>query len=177
MKTSKIVNTVNTRQFITIIFAVLAAQVSSSVQAQIAGEVREGKIVIVASEPTELAGVDLISANDLLVPVPEDVGSAPFAFFLANTSGQVTWGNLGSSVTLDGEWETGAGYLGDDPATDLTASWGSGVQPVSFPVNNVPEPTTALLSIFGVLGFLGFRARRDDSLSQKFGRQVSKEAT
>ena len=174
MKTSKFTRTMDkARQLLAISFAIVVALVGSSVEAQITGEVRDGKVVVIATEPTELAGVDLISANELLVPVPEDVGADPFSFFLANNSGQVTWGNLGSGVTLDGEWETGAGYLGDDPLTDLTASWGSGAEPVAFPVNNVPEPATALLSIFGVLGFLGFRARRGTQVRS----QIFKEAT
>jgi|GEM_PF-3240664 len=173
MKTTQIAGlTTKAMQRLTISFTVLAALVGI-VEAQISGEVRDGNVVVIASEPTELAGVDLISANQLLVPVPEDVGSAPFSFFLANTPGQITWGNLGSAVTLDGEWETGAGYLGDDPATDLTASWGSGAEPVAFPVNNVPEPSTVLLLVFGVMGFLGFRARRGPRIRS----QVFKEAT
>ena len=83
-------------------------------------------------QPIRVAGVDLQSAEGLLVPVPDPPGPAPFTFFLANTPNQITWGNLGSTVLIDGVFETEAGYLGDPTSGDLLAFWGDGATPVSF---------------------------------------------
>lgn len=156
-------------------------------QAQVTGEIRDGKIVVIATEPVAAAGLDLISAGGLMVPVPDPPGASPFTFFLSNTPNQITWGNLGSTVTFDGEFATNAGYTGDDPAGDLTAAWGNGPTPVAFPVTGaavveppvvtppvvtppvtppvgnetIPEPTAGLLSVFAALGVLGFRRRRN----------------
>ena len=124
--------------------------------AQVAGTVNEDGIIVISGNGEEAAGVDINSAGGHLVPV--DGGAAPFAFFLSNTANQITWGNLGTAVTLEGEWVTGAGYTGDDPAGDITATWGSGVTPVAFPVTGgtpveppsevIPEPATGILAAF-----------------------------
>ena len=138
-------------------------------QAQVTGEIRDGKIVVIASEPVEAAGLDFQSPAGRLVPVPDPPGASPFTFFLSNTANQITWGNLGSSVTIDGELATEAGYTGD-PTGDLELFWGDGATPVAFPVSVggpvtppnevVPEPASGALAAFAVLGMLGFRRRR-----------------
>ena len=123
-----------------------------------------GFIVVTASSPVEAAGLDFQSAGGLLVPVPEATGAAPFTFFLSNTVNQITWGNLGTTVTIEGQLTTAAGYSGtqaDLDAGDLTTFWGNGPEPVAFPTGEiVPEPASGMLAIFAVLGFLGFRKRR-----------------
>ena len=108
--------------------------VASISQAQVTAEVREGTVVIFAAEPVEASGLDFMSPAGRLIPVPDPPGSSPFTFFLTNTSNQITWGNLGSTVTLDGAFNTQAGYTGD-PVGDLTAAWGDGPTPVNIPVS------------------------------------------
>ena len=134
----------------------------------LAGSINEdGFIVLSASESLAVAGIDLQSAAGNLVPISDEVGSAPFAFFLSNTPNQITWGNLGSTVTLEGDFVTGAQYNGDDPAGDLTAFWGDGPTPVAFAIGAaggvapvVPEPSGISLASLALLGLLGLRTRR-----------------
>ena len=131
----------------------------------------DGFVVLTANEPIEAAGIDLQSAAGNLIPVSEEIGSLPFTFFLSNTPNQITWGNLGSTVTLDGDFVTGAGYNGD-PEGDLLGFWGNGATPVAFaitagtaapvvPGNEViPEPNAISLAWFAMVGLLGLRNRR-----------------
>ena len=132
----------------------------------------DGTIRIVADGVINAAGLDMRSEGGHLVPVPDSVGAAPFTFFLANTSNQITWGNLGTIVTFDGEWVSGARYTGPDPENDLMLAWGFGAVPVSFPAAFsgavdavdptdpvVPEPSSSLLLICGLLGITLGRRR------------------
>ena len=122
---------------------VFVAATSMVAQAQVSGEIRDGLIVVIAETPIEAAGLDFQSAGGNLVPVPDPPGSMPFTFFLSNTANQITWGNLGSTVTIDGELATQAGYTGD-PTGDLTTFWGDGPTPVEFtttlPGGGDPDP-------------------------------------
>jgi hypothetical protein len=114
---------------------------------------QDGSISVLSTEPIDASGIDIQSAGGHLVPVEGD--ASPFAFFLSNTPNQITWGNLGTTSTIDGEWWTGAGYNGPDPLNDLTLAWGNGATPVAFAVlgtsngdftsPTVPEPTAGLL--------------------------------
>jgi len=99
---------------------------------EVVGELRDGKLVVIASD-LKVAGIDLVSEKGLLVPVP-DGDPAPFAFFLSNTANQITWGNLGSTFTIDGELVTEAGYTGDPTSGDLRAAVGIDSTPVYFSV-------------------------------------------
>ena len=131
-----------------LVFAFVLLGASTTGQAQlVTGEVREGLISVFASQPVETAGLDFQSAAGRLIPVPDPPGASPFTFFLSNTRNQITWGNLGSTVTLDGAFNTQAGY-GGDPAGDLEAFWGDGPNPVSIPclLYTSPSPRDATLS-------------------------------
>jgi len=108
-------------------------------QAQVTGEVRDGTVVLFASEPVAAAGLDFVSPAGRLTPVPDPPGASPFTFLLSNTANQITWGNLGSTITIDGSFNTNAGYVGD-PAGDLTAAWGMGPTPVNIPISLVGDP-------------------------------------
>ena len=108
----------------------------AALSAPLTGVLRDGEIVLISSEPVEAAGLDFQSALGLIEPVPDAMGAAPFTFFLSNTPSQITWGNLGSTVTIDGELATGAGYLGDPTSGDLRLFVGIGATPVEFPVTN-----------------------------------------
>jgi|GEM_PF-4006108 len=98
-------------------------------QAEIHGGVLDGKIVLLSDAPVETNGIDLQSAAGVLVPVPDPPGAGPFTFFLSNTPNQITWGNLGSTTTIDGDWKTEAGYTGDPETGDLVGFWGDGASP------------------------------------------------
>jgi len=118
------------------------------------GIIVDGRIVLRTDQPIQVAGVDLQSAAGLLVPVPDPPGAAPFTFFLANTPNQITWGNLGSTVLIDGVFETEAGYTGDPTTGDLQAFWGDGPTPVAIGfaildsvADNVPPPVDPLAPV------------------------------
>jgi|GEM_PF-5908495 len=84
------------------------------------------------------AGLDFTSAGGNLVPVAGDPASAaPFTFFLSNTANQVTYGNLGNSVTFaDGSTtELSVGAVAG--ADDILAAWGDGPNPVNFQVSEM----------------------------------------
>ena len=93
--------------------------------------------------------------------VPSD-DPAPFGLLLSKTPNKVTYGNLGPGVKLGGgaSFVSTTGFSGSDPNVEVSASWGKGVEPVSFPVTVVPEPATGLMAAFGLLGLLGIRRRR-----------------
>ena len=89
------------------LLVVMLAAVSAN--AQVSGVVNADGFIEITGNGQEAAGIDLISAGGLLVPIPGN-DAAPFTFLLANTPGQITWGSLGSTVTIDGTLVTGAGY-------------------------------------------------------------------
>ena len=75
-----------------------------------------------------------------LVPVSDPLGASPFTFLLANTPNQITLGNLASTVTIDGELVTEAGYTGDAAAGDLRTFFGDGLTAVEFFATNDGTP-------------------------------------
>ena len=78
---------------------------------------------IVLNGSADILGLEFTSQEGLL---DGGTNESPFGFFLSNTPERVTLGVLGAAnaVRLDGELTLAVGYTGDDPATDLTASWG-----------------------------------------------------
>lgn len=127
-----------------LVFVVLGLS-STVLQAQIATYNASGNLVIIAPIPLEAAGLDIISFEGLLEPVP-DGDAFGFTFLLSNTNFQVTAGNLGTTTTLSGVVELPVVYNrtpGVRPAQDLLISWGNGPTPVEIPV--VP-PLLLLLS-------------------------------
>lgn len=117
------------------LFALLAtfALATSSVHAQsLTGSypAAGGPITVTSSGGVvEAAGLDFQSSNDGLIPtggVP-----APFAFLLSDTASQVTYGNLGSTVSIDGDLTLSVGAT---TGAEIEASWGMGAVPVTFPV-------------------------------------------
>ena len=103
-------------------------------------EIRDGKIVVITSAPVQAAGLDFQSAAGRLVPVSDPLGASPFTFLLANTPNQITLGNLASTVTIDGELVTEAGYTGDAAAGDLRTFFGDGLTAVEFFATNDGTP-------------------------------------
>lgn len=113
---------------------------------QLSGEIRDGKLVVIASQSTEVHGVDLISQNSLLEPIPSDAGASPFQLMLSNSPRQITWGNLGAGVRLHGEWATQAGYTGTD-VSELKSTWGKGANILDLPITIVQSDVTTNPSV------------------------------
>ena len=85
------------------------------------------QIALVGNE--KIAGVDLLSKNGHLVPVPQQTGAAPFTFLLSNTNKQITYGTLGRQIPVGGEMILSARYTGNKDEKDLVVMWGIGPQP------------------------------------------------
>lgn len=97
----------------------------------------------------DAAGLDFTSAAGNLVPAP-GTDASPFTFFLANTPNQVTYGNLGTSVTFADGSTTALSVGAAAGADDIAAAWGMGAEPVAFAVTAAgggdPPPISADLS-------------------------------
>ena len=102
-----------------------------------------GKISVTASGDVNAAGLDFVSPGGNLVPVDGD--ASPFTFFLSNTANQVTYGNLGNSVTFADGSTTELSVGAAAGADDISAAWGNGATPVSFEVTEMitvsPNPS------------------------------------
>jgi|GEM_PF-1589311 len=99
------------------------------------GELRDGKIVLISTEPVRAAGLDFQSVLGLLEPISDPPGPVPFTLLLSNTRNQITWGNLGSTVTIDGELVTAAGYTGDPTSGDLRLFVGIHTESIEIPLS------------------------------------------
>ena len=108
-------------------------------QSELVGLVRSGRIVLQASD-LDVQGINFESEAGLLVPIPNNDAS-PFDIALSNTNTQISLGNLGSTVRLDGELITEIRYEGTDPSSDLKATYGVEGVEVAFPVEVDATPT------------------------------------
>lgn len=113
-----------------------------------------GNISVTASGGNvDAAGLDFTSAGGNLVPAPS-TDASPFTFFLSNTANQVTYGNLGTSVTFADGSTTELSVGAAAGANDIMAAWGDGATPVAFNVNVsggpgvIPPDLTGLSPIF-----------------------------
>ena len=107
--------------------------VDPPVESDLLGVIRtDGRIVLEAND-LNVQGVNFESAAGLLVPIPNNEAD-PFDFALSNTSTQISLGNLGSTVRLDGQLITEIRYEGTDPESDLKATYGSDGVEIEFPV-------------------------------------------
>ena len=82
----------------------------------------------------QLTGLEFASESGALVPAPPGGGSAsaePFTFLLSNTPNQITYGNLGTGVTIDGSVTLMAGWDPLVATRDVEVNWGNGAVPVS----------------------------------------------
>ena len=104
----------------------------------ISGVIGEDGLLSLQGTGQSVVGVEFSSLDSLLNPVPSIDGApaspAPFTLLLSNTPNQVTLGNLGNGVTVDGSLKLPVGYNGTDPRRDLSAQWGRGAEAIDFPV-------------------------------------------
>ena len=97
----------------------------------------DGFIVLTAND-LNAQGLNFFSEGGFLVPI-SDNNTEPFDFALSNTANQITIGNLGSTVLLDGTFITNVRYIGDEPETDLSASYGENAVEVPFTIKELPS--------------------------------------
>lgn len=145
----------------------------------------DGKIVLSANPPIEAAGLDFQSPAGRLIPVPDPPGTSQFTFLLANKPTQVTFGNLGSTTTISGDFVSEAGYDGTTATAVLdllpNSSWGNGSTPASFVAGGgggvvdpatgvdpiVPEPSSGLLLAFASFGLAALRRQSNGTCSRR----------
>lgn len=111
------------------------------------------------ADPIQAGGIELVAEPGILT---QGASADPFAFFIPNSAapGNVTFGSLGTPVTIDGPVELDVAVSASAVNGDISATWGMGVTPTAFPVTTIPEPATGLMAAFGLVGLLGLRRRR-----------------
>ena len=116
------------------LFALLFAfSIACSAHAELEGffPAEGGRITVQPTGgPVEVSGIELVPTAGSLT---QGESAAPFTFFLPNSAapGNVTLGNLGSSVTFDGPITLDVVASAD---AIISATYGSGIIPVEFPV-------------------------------------------
>jgi len=122
-----------------------------------------GRIALIAGDgPVNLGGIEFVAEPGILT---QGESPAPFSFFLPNSAapGNVTLASLGTPVTVDGFLELNVFVAPNTPNGSIVASWGDGINPTGFPVVQsgvLPEPSSGLMTWFGILGLLVVRRRR-----------------
>ena len=122
--------------------AALALATSAFAQENLTGTFPEGggAITVTASGgDVNAAGIDLNSASGGLRPAGD---AAPFTFLLADTANQITYGNLGTAVTIADGASLTLTAGADAGTSDIVASWGKGATPIAFEVSeDIPVVT------------------------------------
>lgn len=102
--------------------------------------------IVLEGDGQEVVGLEFMSRQGLLVP-PTD--PAPFDFVITGTPNHVALGFLGDALTVDGQIVTGVRYSGNDPETELEATWGDPAADLfRFVVAN-PDPVAAFINSSG----------------------------
>lgn len=132
----------------------------------IVGSVNPEGMIVISGSGVDVRGLEFLSGERLLVPVPsidnEAPSAAPFQALISNTPARVTYGNLGFDVRIDGSVTLGVGYSGRNPGQDLSAVWGRGTEALPFPISvsgtpeyspfNLQEDGSALVYTEAVFG-------------------------
>ena len=138
---------------------------TNSVQGQLVAELpANGGLIgirnVIDSDVT-LDGMDFISFNSGLIPIPDSGGPEPFLFILSNTTDQITVGVLGPGVTLPAGSCTvlDAGVQAEAEFAWVWGSIGTVAQPFERveTVCAVPEPSGSLLLSFALCAMIAVR--------------------
>lgn len=107
----------------------------------------------VTNDDALIAGIDFVSQNGDLVPIPDNLSASDdgFAFFLANYENQVTFGNLGATTRFTAGTTTQLS-VGVAPNNDVGAGWGRGAYPVQIPLAPLNPGESALIGSFPLQG-------------------------
>ena len=127
----------------------------------------EQGLLVLEGTGQQISGVNIVSpSGSLLSTASGDLSSdaaGPFSFLIANNENQVSFGNLGATVTLD-EIVLPVGVDAQDLASsDLVIEIGIGADVVRLELGSqlIPEPSRLGPFIFGVLAAMGtVRSRR-----------------
>lgn len=101
---------------------ILAFSGCSAALSQLSAIVNQDNFVILKGTGEEVVALDFLSVNGLLEEIDDP---APWELLIANTDFNVAFGNLGPAVVIDGDLATRIRYRGDDPESDLQATWGN----------------------------------------------------
>ena len=123
----------------------------SEVDASLVGHINADQQIVLVGDGNEVFALDFASAAGELVPfVSQD--DSPFELLIANSSNNVAVGTLGPAVVIDGQLNTGVGYTGEVPESDLVAVWANADDQItSLPVGFDLPVSESLLS--GVINF------------------------
>ncbi len=113
--------------------------------------------------PVDLSGVEFVADPDVLT---QGASAEPFSFFIPNAAapGNVTFGVLGTPVSLSDSIELDLTVSAGTPEGAILANWGNGSTPISFrvvPSNQlIPEPSSHVIVAIGLCGLLTLRRKR-----------------
>ena len=135
-----------------------AAEAPSAGAVELHVDIVTGEMRLVGNAAT-LSGYSVTSVAGSLVP-DGDVAAAPFQFYLANLTDDISAAGVGVGGLIEGELPLDAGYDTSEPM-DLVFSYGVFGQggPLSGDVIVVPEPTCVALLALGALAALRRRRR------------------
>ena len=134
------------KKFIAAITIALVCSYTANAQLEGMWPAGGGNITVTTTDgPIDAGGIELVAEPGILT---QGASPAPFAFFIPNAAapGNVTFGVLGTPVTLDGSVELDVAVSANAATGDVAATWGNGVTPTAFPVTTVPEPATGSVS-------------------------------
>ena len=113
--------------------------------------------------PVDLSGVEFVADPDVLT---QGASAEPFSFFIPNAAapGNVTFGVLGTPVSLSDSIELDLTVSAGTPEGAILANWVNGSTPISFrvvPSNQlIPEPSSHVIVAIGLCGLLTLRRKR-----------------
>ncbi len=135
------------RRLVTLAILLITTNIST---AQLSGSfpVGGGNITIEPTDgPIQAGGLEFVAEPGILT---QGASPAPFPFFIPNSAspGNVTFGVLGTPVTIDGPVELDLAVSALATGADIAATWGNGIVPTPFPINGFFEGQPILSGSF-----------------------------